>query len=84
MLRVWAVVLGAVWAAVASPPLLPDIFVATFTNPLAPLQPLTGTWYYDYPSAAQRVDGGNQASCNRVRSDGEYATRVLVLFVLLS
>jgi len=64
-------------AAAPSPPTMPSRFIATFTNPSAPLQPSTGTWYYDFPSGRQRVDGGNQESCNRLKGNGEYCTTFL-------
>jgi hypothetical protein len=60
------------------PPKMPLQFVATFTNPVGdPLQPYTGTWYYDWTRQRQRVDGGNQASCNRVQKGGQYCTTYL-------
>lgn len=60
-----------------TPPVLPDTFIATFTNPPGPMQPLTGTWYYDFKNQLQRVDGGNQASCNAISNTGEYCTTYL-------
>lgn len=67
----------AMAAASPSPPKMPTSFVATFTNPLGALQPYTGTWYYDWARQRQRVDGGNQESCNRVQKSGQYCTTYL-------
>lgn len=52
--------------AARSPPILPKSFVATFTNPVSSAVPLTGSWYYDFEHQVQRIDGGNQLSCNKV------------------
>ncbi len=61
-----------------APPVLPSSFVATFTNPVDPFVPLTGTWYYDFDKQVQRIDGGNQLSCNRVNNNkAEYCTTFL-------
>jgi hypothetical protein len=49
-----------------APPVLPNSFVATFTNPPDPAVPDVGTWYYDWTTGLQRIDGGNQETCNRV------------------
>jgi hypothetical protein len=60
-----------------TPPVMPVSFVGTFTNPVEKLTPYTGTWYYNFEKGVQRVDGGNQASCNRVSPNGEYCTTFL-------
>jgi hypothetical protein len=49
-----------------TPPILPRSFVATFTNPKSSVVPFTGSWFYDFDHQVQRIDGGNQLSCNRV------------------
>jgi hypothetical protein len=78
MMSLFVVLLYAGLVSSIDIPILPLSFVATFTNPNATLQPQTGTWYYDYINGRQRVDGGNQASCNRIRSAGEYCTTYLM------
>ena len=62
------------WALQA--PVMPLSFVATFTNPPGLDQPLLGSWFYDYSAQLQLVIGGNQASCNRVKT-GQYCLTYL-------
>jgi hypothetical protein len=65
--------------ASVSPPVLPRSFVATFvTSPQDVSVPLTGVWFYDFDNQVQRIDGGNQLSCNRVnQAPPQYCTTFL-------